>query len=142
MVRDGELIPVEVDGVKANAAPEFLEFLGAKPPARVTFLAPLDQLLWDRKLTEHLFGFAYKWEVYVPEQKREYGYYVLPVLYGDRFIGRIEFSARQGVLEIKGWWPQEGRLPRAAMRAALTRFQRYVGAEDVVHADGVPSFAG
>lgn len=142
MVRTGELIPVEIEGVKANAAPELLELLGEKPPARVTFVAPLDQLLWDRKLVEHLFGFAYKWEVYVPEHRREYGYYVLPVLHGDRFIGRIEFSARQKVLEIKRWSPHEGRLPRDAMRAALERFRRYVGAEAVVQADGVPPFPG
>jgi uncharacterized protein len=141
MVADGELVPVEVEGVKALAAPELLEALGSKPPARVTFLAPLDQLLWDRKMTAHLFGFAYKWEVYVPEAKREHGYYVLPVLHGDRFLGRIEFAARQGVLEVKGWWPEADRLPRAAMRAALDRFRRYVGADEVVHADGVPRFA-
>lgn len=142
MVQDRELIPVDVDGVKANAAPEFLEFLGEKPPARVTFVAPLDQLLWDRKMVEHLFGFAYKWEVYVPEQRREYGYYVLPVLYGDRFIGRVEFSTRGRVLEVKRWLPEVGRPPREALRAALARFQRYVGADEVVLVDGVPPFPG
>jgi len=139
MVREGDLVPVEVEGVRANAAPEFLEFLGQRPPARVTFVAPLDHLLWDRKMIEHLFDFAYKWEVYVPEHRREHGYYVLPVLYGDRFIGRIEFSARQKVLEIKHW-SALGRQPGEVMRAALERFRSYVGAEDVVYAEGVPRF--
>ena len=93
-------------------------------------------------MTEHLFGFAYKWEVYVPEAKRKYGYYVLPVLYGDRFIGRIEFSTRGRVLEVKRWFPEVGRLPREALRAALARFQRYVGADEIVRVDGVPPFPG
>ena len=56
----------------------------------VTFLAPLDPLVWDRDLLRGLFGFDYVWEVYVPEPKRRWGYYVLPILFGDRFVGRIE----------------------------------------------------
>jgi uncharacterized protein YcaQ len=58
----------------------------------VSFLAPLYNMLWDRKLIKALFGFDYKWEIYTPEGERKYGYYVLPILYGDSFFGRIEFS--------------------------------------------------
>ena len=61
----------------------------AEPPG-VTFLAPLDPLAWDRDLLRSLFGFDYVWEVYVPAAKRRWGYYVLPLLFGDRFVGRIE----------------------------------------------------
>ena len=61
---------------------------GCEPGA--AFLAPLDPLVWDRDLLERLFGFEYRWEVYVPAPKRRWGYYVLPLLYGDRFVGRIE----------------------------------------------------
>ncbi len=140
MVREGELIPVEVEGVKANAAPEFLEFLGQKPPSRVTFVAPLDHIMWDRKMIEHLFGFSYRWEVYVPEKLRVHGYYVLSVLYGDRFIGRIEMVARNGILEVKYWCPEVDRLPLDRLRAALRRFMAYAGATEVGYAPGVPRF--
>ena len=56
----------------------------------MTFLAPLDPLCWDRDLLRTLFDFDYVWEVYVPEHKRRWGYYVLPILFGDRLVGRIE----------------------------------------------------
>ena len=52
----------------------------ARSRKRVRFLAPLDNLLWDRRLVEAIFGFEYRWEVYVPAEKRKYGYYVLPVM--------------------------------------------------------------
>lgn len=76
---------------------------------RYTFaaaLAPLDNLLWDRELIRQLFGFHYRWEVYKPAEEREYGYYVLPLLYNDRFIGRIEpiMDKKSGVLSIVNWW--------------------------------------
>ena len=56
----------------------------------VTFLAPLDPFVWDRDFLRRLYDFDYVWEVYVPERKRRWGYYVLPVLFGDRLVGRIE----------------------------------------------------
>lgn len=142
MVKEGELILVEIEGVKANASPEFLEFLDEKPPSRVTFIAPLDQLMWGRKMIEHLFGFSYKWEVYVPEHLREHAYYVLPVLYGDRFIGRTEMTARRGTLEVKYWHAEKGRLPIEQLGAAFRRFMAYTGSTEIAYADGVPSVQG
>jgi uncharacterized protein YcaQ len=59
-------------------------------PAGVSFLAPLDPLMWDRDALEPLYGFDYRWEVYTPAAKRRWGYYVLPILFGDRMVGRIE----------------------------------------------------
>lgn len=138
LVDEGGLIPVEIEGVKANASQEFLEFLDQKPPSRVTFLGPLDHIMWDRKMIEHLFGFPYKWEVYVPEHLREHGYYVLPVLYGDRFIGRMEFAAKGDVLEVRVWKPETGRIPMLELRKALARLAEYVGAREIRFAEGIP----
>lgn len=73
---------------------------------RCEFLAPLDCFLWDRNLIRELFGFDYKWEIYTPAAQRKYGFYVLPVLYGERFVGRMEASAdrKAGVLTVKNIW--------------------------------------
>jgi len=81
---------------------------GAEPG--VTFLAPLDPLAWDRDLLLRLWGFDYRWEVYVPVAKRRWGYYVLPLLYGDRFVGRIEprIDRKAGALRILGLWWEDG----------------------------------
>jgi uncharacterized protein len=78
--------------------------------AGVVFLAPLDPLAWDRDLLATLFAFHYRWEVYVPAAKRRWGYYVLPLLYGDRFVGRIEprIHRPSGTLRILGLWFEEG----------------------------------
>ena len=82
----------------------------AEPAPRLEFLAPLDPLLWDRKLVEALWGFSYSWEIYTPASKRKYGYYVLPVLYGSRFIGRIEPRAdrKTGTLTVRNLWLEPG----------------------------------
>jgi uncharacterized protein len=82
----------------------------------VAFLAPLDPLVWDRDLLRRLFGFDYIWEVYVPQAKRRWGYYVLPILYGDSLVGRIEprIDRRDGALRIVGLWFEDGFEPLAA----------------------------
>jgi hypothetical protein len=103
----------------------------------VTLLAPLDNVLWDRRLVEELFGFAYTWEVYKPAAEREYGYYVLPVLYDDRFVARCEptFDRDTGELAIEGWWWEADTEPDATMEAALVEglgsFMRYLGASSI-----------
>ena len=103
-------------GSVARAASELAtnEPPGGAPPG-VAFLAPLDPFVWDRQLLRPLFGFDYIWEVYVPEKKRRWGYYVLPVLYGDRLVGRVEprFDRRTGTLRILGLWWEEGFEPLA-----------------------------
>ena len=83
------------------------------PPARMSLLAPLDNLLWDRHLLHELFDFDYRWEVYTPAVVRKYGYYILPVLYGDRLVARCEpvRLAKEKTLLIKHWWWEPGWAP-------------------------------
>ncbi|WP_310828939.1 winged helix-turn-helix domain-containing protein [Paenibacillus pedocola] len=80
-------------------------------------LAPLDNLLWDRELIRQLFGFHYRWEVYKPAAEREFGYYVLPLLCGDRFAARFEpvMNRKNGVLSINSWWWEPGETLTAEM---------------------------
>lgn len=135
VVATGELVGVEVEGVKANVTPEFLAGITGEVDQRVSFIAPLDQLIWDRKMILHAFGFDYKWEIYVPESKRVWGYYVLPVVYGDQFVARAEFFCRKGTLEIRVWlWETEPAKDSGfweALEEAATRFCRYCGAKEV-----------
>ena len=97
------------------------------------FLAPLDPLAWDRALLRSLYGFDYIWEVYVPAVKRRWGYYVLPIHFGDRFVGRIEprIDRKAGVLRIVGLWWEDDFDPLAtegfieAFAAALDAHRRF-----------------
>lgn len=99
---------------------------------RVTFLAPLDNFLWQRDLLRKLFDFDYTWEVYTPAVKRKYGHYVLPVLYGDHFIARTEllFERKANALVLRSWWWEAGIQPDERMAAAiaegLSHFARYL----------------
>ena len=105
---------------------------------RCEFIAPLDPFLWDRKLIERIFGFSYSWEIYVPAEKREFGCYVLPVVYGERFIGRIEAvpDREAGVLTVKNVWLEagvrNGKRLSAAVRSAAARFARFNGCSGLV----------
>jgi len=111
-------------------------------PARIRVLSPFDPVLRDRNRTERLFGFFYRIEIFVPEPKREYGYYVFPLLEGDRLIGRIDMKAdrKAGTLDVKRLWlepgvkPSAGRLER--LEAELERVARFTGVEKVVFLEG------
>jgi uncharacterized protein YcaQ len=95
-------------------------------PPRTTFLSPFDRLVHDRARTEALWNFFYRLEMYVPAAKREYGYYVLPILHGDRLVGRIEpvFDRKKRRLNVKGvWWePGEKELDLARPLRELERW--------------------
>lgn len=107
------------------------------PDPQAVILAPLDNLLWDRRLVKELFDFEYLWEVYKPVTERRYGYYVLPVLYGDRFIARFEPARdkRNGVLTIKNWWWEpdvdHSQNMKSELQHTFTRFLDYLGAESL-----------
>ncbi len=105
-------------------------------PDRVAFLSPFDRLVHDRDRAEALWGFFYRLEMYVPKAKREYGYYVLPMLRGDRLIGRIEpvFDRRSKTLAVQGVWAQPDAPADAGpgIRDALDRLAAWLGAESVV----------
>ncbi|MDA3899420.1 MAG: winged helix DNA-binding domain-containing protein [Spirochaetes bacterium] len=90
---------------------------------RMRFIAPLDNLIWDRDMTEQLFGFKYRWEVYMPAVKREYGYYVLPVIYKENFVGRIEPVAdrKNSTLIIKNIWKEPSVKWTKKMDTALNK---------------------
>jgi len=141
LVEDGELTPVDLAGTTAYITNEFAEHLDSPPvDPRVVFVAPLDAFMWDRKLVAHIFDFEYSWEVFVPEAKRRWGYYVLPVVYGDRIVARVEFWARNGVLEVRKWiWEPGDPGPRFnhALEAATREFMAYCSAERVAVADGI-----
>ena len=118
-----------------------LELLEAppEPPPSVAFLAPLDAFVWDRELLGSLFDFDYVWEVYVKEHKRRWGYYVLPILFRDRLIGRIEprIDRAGGRVQVLGLWWEDGFAPRRAdgfidaMRDALRAYLRFAGANRI-----------
>ena len=139
--RSGNITGIEVDGIRFP-----LYVLSADMPTvkavmngqadtkqRLEFLAPLDPMLWDRKLIEALWGFRYSWEIYTPAAKRQYGYYVLPIIYGDRFIGRIEPRAdrKAGTLTVNGIWLEPGVIQTKKLTgridSAVRRLARFNG---------------
>ncbi|MBQ3668545.1 MAG: YcaQ family DNA glycosylase [Clostridia bacterium] len=100
---------------------------------RLEFLAPLDPMLWDRKLIEAIWDYQYSWEIYTPAEKRRFGYYVLPMLYGEKMAGRIEASAdrKTETLVVKNIWYESGirqtKKLNEAVDAALRRLAKFNG---------------
>jgi len=115
---------------------EALEKARRKPSTSTArFLPPLDNLMWSRRRLEDLFDFEYRWEVYTPASRRRYGYYAMPILLGDRIIGRIDpqLDRELNVLVVRGPHLERGvrmtKALRATLRRSLTRFARWHGAE-------------
>jgi uncharacterized protein YcaQ len=139
----GEIVAVQVetaDGSRPRASwavPDWETRAAALPPAppRVRLLSPFDPILRDRKRTLRLFDFDYRFEAFVPGEHRKHGYYVLPILEGERLVGRLDpkLHRERGVLEVKNlWWEpgvRESKGRRASLEAALDRLVRLVGAE-------------
>lgn len=122
---------------KALAIPDYKRRLARAPapPERTRLLSPFDPVLRDRKRAQRLFNFDYRFEAFVPAPKRRYGYYVLPILEGERLVGRLDpkLHRDRGELVVQRLWWEPGIRPtrarREALEAAVARFAAFVGAE-------------
>ncbi len=137
LLAEGKLTQVFVEGIAKpaylrTADLPILDRAGSRESdGLMRAIAPLDNLIWDRRLIEALYGFEYRWEVYVPAARRRYGYYVLPVHFRDEFVARFEpRHFRGGTLQIARWWWERkpDRAMKAARRACLNAFSAYLGA--------------
>ena len=129
--KEGSILPVRVENLRfplyfpGGDLPLMESVLsgqaGLRP--RLEFLAPLDPMMWDRKLIEAVFGYQYSWEIYTPVPKRKYGYYVLPLLYGDRLVGRIEPKAdrKTKTLTVQNLWFEPGVRPTKKLSGQIDR---------------------
>jgi uncharacterized protein YcaQ len=141
LVADGVLEPVDAEGWDGTAFVEAAAAARLAPP-RVdhpgALLSPFDSLVFNRPRTERVFGFRYRLEMYVPAAKRRYGYYVLPFLFGDRLVARIDVKADRPAraLVVKGVWLEEGVDAATAVDAVgsqLERMAAWLDLDDVVH---------
>jgi hypothetical protein len=137
-LRRKEIVEIVVSAADRSSWPAFAlpaieSEIAALPPAHAParFLSPFDPAIRDRKRALRLFGFDYTIEVFVPEKKRRYGYYVMPILEGERFIGRADLKAHRADkrMEVKGFWPEPpitfDRRRRRAFEAAVAELSRF-----------------
>ncbi len=149
LAAQGDSVPVEIEGAdgtwaQALARPDIEAVIAqaAPPSPRLRIVNPFDPIIRDRARALRLFGFDYRIEIYTPAEKRRYGYYVYPMLEGDRFVGRIEVKADRGagVLRAEKLWPEpgyrfgQGRMDR--LEAELSRLAKLAGVDGVTIADG------
>ena len=139
LMSQGKICPIEVQGIKQTfyyrseddplMQSIISEVADLKP--RMSFIAPLDPLMWDKSLIQTLWDYQYSWEIYTPAVKRKYGYYTLPIIFGDRFVGRIEAvpDRKNKVLEVRGlWWEQGVRQTKkmnSALEKTLSKFAKF-----------------
>jgi uncharacterized protein YcaQ len=141
LINEGEIVRAEIEGIPGEIfylskkqVAFYQKSLPDQSAKRAALIAPLDNLLWDRKNLERVFDFKYTWEVYKPKKQREYGYYVLPVLFGERFIGRMDpsFNKKTGSFTINDWWWERGvqvdQEMASALRDCLQDFLGYLNA--------------
>lgn len=148
LLEQGKILQVEVEGIHfplylRSQDTAYLERVmeGTPVPGHAAILAPLDNLLWDRQLIKQLFHFDYRWEVYKPASERQYGYYVLPVLYGDRFVARFEpvKDKKSKALVIRNWWWEPDIKQTKKLQEGLSRcFQEFIAYLDVQHVEISP----
>ena len=146
LTESGKICPISVEGItqlfyyryEDNALMQKIINGEADVKPRMSFLAPLDPLMWDKALIRSLWDFQYSWEIYTPADKRKYGYYTLPILFGEQFIGRIEAipDRKTGILHIKGLWWEEGirqtKKLAETLKRTLKNFGKFNGCNTVV----------
>jgi uncharacterized protein YcaQ len=131
VIREGTAIPVKAEGLKGIWYAH-KEILDREFQPRTTLLSPFDRLIGNRQRTQELFDFNYRLEIYVPPTKREFGYYVLPILHGDRLIGRIDplFDRSSGELRVKAVYAEKQAEPQtgAPIARAISELATWLGA--------------
>ncbi|MBO4864856.1 MAG: YcaQ family DNA glycosylase [Eubacterium sp.] len=146
---EGKILSVMVEGIKVpfyyrSEDDELMKKIidgSADLKPRMSFIAPLDPMMWDKALILSVFDFRYSWEIYTPAVKRKYGYYTLPIVYGDRFVGRIDTAAdrKNGILQMKGlWWEEDVRNTKKldnALESTIKRFARFNNCYDYKKSD-------
>lgn len=141
LVAEGVVTIIEVEGITEKFYAKTVDVensLGTESENQfVKFIAPLDNLIWDRDMVSKIFDFDYTWEVYVPSAKRKYGYYVLPVLYGNRLIARFEPEKNATHFCIKNWWWEQDVVVTneltECVEDATEKFAAFLGKEQGVH---------
>ena len=138
LVERGELDVCQIEGMNTEfyMLPELKQGLKKVQAGDDTrFIAPLDNIMWDRTFIEKIFDFSYRWEVYTPVVKRKYGYYVIPVMYQHRFVARFEpeIVSKSKEFCIKNWWWEPDVIPSEAMIESIinemSRFAEFLGTE-------------
>lgn len=141
-VIDAEIVQADGRARRVLLRPETLDAVVPEPTGRLRILSPFDPALRDRQRAERLFGFSYRIEIFVPEARRTYGYYVFPILEGDRLVGRIDMKAERARdrLHVKALWPETGipfgRGRMAKLETALERTARLAGVSEVSFGPG------
>jgi uncharacterized protein YcaQ len=142
LAKEEKIVPLRVEGQLLHSTPEFLNVFDLPALDKVVrFIAPLDQIMWDRKFVQMLFGFDYIWEIYKKVEQRKWGYYVLPVMYGDLFVARVEFQARGSSLEVREWHFESADLELdfwEELEKATLRLMRYAGVRKVAPSEHLP----
>jgi hypothetical protein len=142
--KEGRILPVRVEDRDGEARPAFaladwearLRKL-PRAPERTRLLCPFDPILRDRARALRRFGFDYRFEAFVPEPKRQYGYFVMPILEGEHLVGRLDpkLHRDQGLLEVKGLWWEPGikatRARKRGLEEAVRRLAEFTGAGDI-----------
>ena len=126
LLREDVIEPVLVEGIEKEfyylkEEADLFEMDDEVMKERIEFLAPLDNLLWDRDVVKEIFDFYYKWEIYTPLKDRQYGYYVLPILMGDALIGRIELkrNRKTNQFDLLGLWFEDETMDTEEMRVKI-----------------------
>jgi hypothetical protein len=132
------------EAVAAWADPDALESLGMRGRHRTTLLSPFDSMIWDRPRTARLFGFTHRLEAYTPSAQRVHGYYVMPVLAGDRIIGRVDPKRVGKSLVVRQVSVREPLRPAdvEAVAQALREAAGWVGCEAVAVERSEPAALG